>query len=275
MANYLIIRRSPNWRSYDLAETASFLRGLNTLGALNLNRPWPEDLITSFAAMWDDAMALTFSEFRARAREVTMDCALHTGARLLFVDQWLEDGEYASLTNILKPNDNIVFTDDDDWMSPETFRHVETSNGLVSFWNFIFTGHIESREHDLPVVGTNILKRPATDHLFTNNHAIKGELLSLVGLKICMEHYSMQKVFEDVRSETRHIDRYLSAANRGLCSSTTIQLNQSIISSPPDVRALAYRYQASIEDIVTDSDTDWIQPYLKQIQGLLHEALRA
>lgn len=274
MANFLVVRRSPNWRSYDLGETVGFLRRLNHIGAVNLERPWPETLIVEFAALWDEELSLSYAEFRARSKEIALDSALHTGARVIFLDQWEKDGGYPDLFALVRGGDNLVFTDDDDWLHPGVFDAVETSTGLGAYWNFVFTGHIESSEPGLAIAGKNILKRPATDHLFTNNYAVKGDLVRDIGVQSCIEHYVMQHSFDLLKDDFVRLDRYLSAANRGPCSSTSIQLNRPGLSSRADIRAYMERYSLAMEAIVTDADTDWIRPYVAQVQSLVRQALR-
>lgn len=274
MPNYVIVRRSPNWRSYDLGETINFLRRLNSIGAVNLDRPWPERLIVDFAALWDAEFQLPFPEFRARSKEIAIDSALHTGARVVFLDQWERDGGHGDLAALFAKGDNLAFTDDDDWLHPRLFEFLEASEGLGAYWNFIFTGLVESPEPGLAIAGKNILKRPATDHLFTNSYAVKGETALDIGIENCIEHYVMQRSFDRLKQGFTHIDRYLSAANRGPCSTTSIQLNRPNLAERSDVRAYMERYGASMDAIVTDGDTDWIRPYLSQMRSLVRQTLR-
>jgi hypothetical protein len=271
VANYLVVRQSPNWRRFDLNATKTFLRAIS----------WPEHIILNFADAWNAELSMSFLEFRARVKEIAIDNWLSVkDARCVFSDQWISAGN-AGFENILKPNDLVAFTDDDDWFNPcifEVLREFDLAGGFC--WDHVHFGLVEVDVPGQRLRDSVWQRRSATPPvLFTNNYAVSGAVIKRLGVPAVLEHYHAQDRVREGDILLVHAPMYLSASHKHPCSTTAIYLHRDslVLSAPevarPNVRSYVGRLRDQVSETVLDFESEWARPWIRQVEGLLDQVL--
>src|SRR5579885_1320342 len=102
--NYVVLRESPNWLAYNEQQSREFCRRF----AL------PEDTILEFISIWDAAFDVGYRRFRHVLKEISL-----ANFRRVRDSIFLEHADFRAGSS--KPDDLVVFVDDDDWLAPDLF----------------------------------------------------------------------------------------------------------------------------------------------------------
>jgi len=264
--NYVIMRQSPQWRAFDLDNTRRFLAKIN----------WPEDMIIEFASAWNASFSVSFLEFRARVKEISIDNFLSIDdSVLVFLSQHQGDSALKALEDAIPEDAIVLFSDDDDWFHPQIFRRIQNriwADGC--YWDHLFTGLIEVEIPAQNLRNVTLLRRKGEPMLFTNNYALTGAAVRRLGLKQVAEHYDTQTAIREQWLKIDPVEAYLSAANKHPCSSTAIYHNRTDPSIYRDLRTHIVRYYHTLKSIELDADSLWLKPSLDQMIALVGLVLR-
>ena len=218
MANLIVLRQSPDWRSFDIEATRLFCAKLDL----------PEDMIVEFAEIWDSQMALSFLEYRQAIKEIAMDGVRDCKDAVIIDYKTFEDSKP-------KDGDTIYFTDDDDWVSPNIFGAIN-SHGVKDLlvWGSVYVGQMyfntpQAKMED-PVVALRPLR---SDIVYTNNYALASSTVRRLGLKAVLAHEDAQVALNAGRVKANALDLYLTAANKHplLCDGDPLQHEIAVVSS--------------------------------------------
>src|SRR6516225_6315357 len=75
-ANYVVIRHSPDWLSFDSEASRAFCVKCNL----------PEALIIDFMALWDAAVAVDYRQFRFRVKEIAQQALVSVACAQIIGD---------------------------------------------------------------------------------------------------------------------------------------------------------------------------------------------
>lgn len=209
--NYVVLRRSPDWRTFDLQETRAFLRQFSGMA---------EDMIIRFAERWDAAFVVDFLGYRQAMKDLSLGLA-HEVQNATVLD-------HSSLaTTILADDDLLFFTDDDDWTAPFLFERLRAAGdpGDGWLWRSVFVGKLFSDTRYEKGGDPLVQERPASDVVYTNNYAVSGAAWQRLGPERLLEHYSAQQALDAGQFRPRRSDAFLTAANKHLCCTVAIECN--------------------------------------------------
>ncbi|MFD1951262.1 hypothetical protein ACFSGX_10855 [Sphingomonas arantia] len=199
MTNYVVLRASPDWATFDLEETRPFLR-LHKLD---------ENLVIDFARIWDATFRLSYRMVRARLKALTLVTieAVHD-ATVLRYD--------AFDAGAITAQDRIIFHDDDDWLAPHVFEELARLPQADGYrWGSIRIG----LDFDLTAPGAGILAlRPLSDIVYTNNYAVGGAAFLTRGREAMFEHSQAARAFAQPDMVVTDSSDYLSCAVKHPCS---------------------------------------------------------
>jgi hypothetical protein len=239
--NLIVLRRSPDWRSFDLNDSRRFCSSIGR----------PEDLVIRFAEQWKSSHRLDYRQFRHEVKQIAL-ASIATCRNATLVN--LGDIHVATLAD----NDLLYFTDDDDWVIPDLFailRAEQIEDGFL--WGSLWLG--------LRRLGESIfVKRDLDARVYTNNYCVAGGFVRRLGLAAVMEHFDAQNAFDANASRVRRLPRYLSCTNKHPCSTLMIEFGA------PGLAEVA----PLLADLRLDDESAWIAPYLARystIVDLAHE----
>src|SRR2546429_230354 len=108
--NYIVVRHSPDWLSFDIESSRIFLRSLGI----------KDSIVVDFAAIWDRTFAVDYRTFRQRIKDIsTRNYAAVADATVLdLADFERRRGGERDLT---------IFVDDDDWLHGDVFNLIRTA----------------------------------------------------------------------------------------------------------------------------------------------------
>ena len=115
--NYVVTRATPDWTHFDLNDTRAFCARFRL----------PETLIIDFAARWDAVMAMTFLEYRAAMKAISVGLIEEVrGASIVPVER---------IRKLAVQDDDILyFTDDDDWVRADIFDRLRAQAPSEQGW---------------------------------------------------------------------------------------------------------------------------------------------
>lgn len=197
MTNYIVLRDSPDWPSFDPETTRQYCRA----------RELPETTILDFIAIWNRVSRIDYRTFRHRLRQIALD-----NLRAVENATVVSHREFRDVA--LSPDDLAVFTDDDDWLAPDLFvmaRKSANDDGVV--WGSIRIGVIFTSGSRL--IPDTYFERPFTSRrLFTNNYAATSMALAKVGIDTLLEQSSAQAELDRGAFRPRLLVEYLSCTVR-------------------------------------------------------------
>ena len=257
--NYVILRRSPDWRTFDIQETRVFLRQFSGMA---------EDMIIRFAEVWDMALALDFLAYRHEMKALSLACAYAVKDAIVL--------GHAELANLIVDDDDLLFfTDDDDWTAPHLFQSLraygEAGDGWL--WRSIFVGKLFG---DTPYEKRGdpiVQERPASDVVYTNNYAVSGSAWKRLGPDRLLEHYWAQQVLDEGAIQLRRSDDYLTAANKHLCCTVAVNHNGQSPAYLSDLRGAVGQVVAEVEAFRPGERIDWITGPLARFALINRSAL--
>jgi hypothetical protein len=255
--NYIVLRDSPNWLSYNDQQSRDFC----TRFAL------PENTIMDFISIWDAALDVDYRHFR----HVIKDTAL-ASFRNVHESIFLERADFRALA--LEPDDLVVFVDDDDWLAPDLFIRLRDGPGGHdgAKWGSIRVGPIFSASPEIQAHGV-LFPRPIDQVLYTNNYTVTGRLLLRVGVERLFEHRDAQRQLDARAYRPETIPQYLSAANKHPCSTMAALFFLNFEPFRCDPRAVICRFADALAQSSLDQNTQWVAEPLRTLHSLVETAI--
>ncbi len=255
--NYIVLRNSPDWLSYDHDQSRSFCARF----AL------PENTIIDFMSIWDAALDIDYRHFRHALKNIAL-------ANFKEVHQsiFLENKEFQAID--LRPDDLVAFVDDDDWLSPELFIRLREVSSMTdgAKWGSIRVGPVFSQSPQTATHGV-FHTRPIDRVLYTNNYAATGRALMRLGVESLFEHDHAQQQFDAGQYRPETVAEYLSGANKHPCSTMTILFLLNFEPFRADPRAEIERLADALAQAAPEANMRWINDPIQHARGLVNAAL--
>ena len=259
MTNYIALRESPDWLTFDLEQSRAFLRGIG----------FQEDLVVRYAQEWRRVFGCDFRQFRHDVKLITLESIQACrNSTLISIN---------SVANLVKDEDLVLFVDDDDWVSPHLFETVQSqpTNHLDGFiWGSIFVGKFLSDLPDVPMGSPIIVKRRLDDTVYTNNYIVSGSLLISAGLRQVQEHFDAQTALCLGRFKPNRMASYLSCTNKHPGCTVFIKRNSSAIYAEDRLFDAMREYEEALNIAELDQETGWIGPYVQRLRDVVRTLRR-
>ena len=253
--NLVVLRRSPHWPTFDLEDTRAFC------AAIGLR----DTLILDFAARWNAVCAVDFLTYRHEMKSIAVSTMRAVrGASF----QTIETLDIADLAD----EDQVFFSDDDDWAAPHLFEQFSEPAGDGWMWRSAFLGKLFADTPLEKAGGPVLQKRPASNIVYTNNYVVSGEALKRIGADVMLEHYHAQAAINDGRYRPRRSEDFLSVANKHLACTVFINVNMGAPDFVADMRAGVARYADELSEIRLDGDLAWMAHPLARLIALNRQA---
>ena len=255
--NYIVLRNSPDWLSYDHDQSRSFCARF----AL------PENTIIDFMSIWDAALDIDYCHFRHALKKISF-----ANFKEVHRSIFLENREFRAID--LRPDDLVAFVDDDDWLSPELFIRLRDVSRMTdgAKWGSIRVGPVFSQSPQTTTHGV-FHARPIDRVLYTNNYAATGRALMRLGMESLFEHNHAQQQFDGGRYRPETVPEYLSGANKHPCSTMAILFLLNFEPFRADPRAEIARFAEALAQAVPQANMRWINDPIQHARGLLNAAL--
>jgi hypothetical protein len=256
-SNTIVLRRSPDWTSFDLEGTRAFCANLG----------FPESIIIDFARLWDASMRLNYREYRQQIKNLALDNAAKC-----------EDAHILNYDNYLKRDRNFddwyYFTDDDDWISPTAFSALKSLPCETAIWGSIYIGRLYTDSETAKAADQVVTFRNIDPAIFyTNNYSLKGSILQRLGNGRLVEHYDAQTTYDEKNLSPHKIDLHLSAANKHPCCTMAIIYNMRSEKYRNHVRSALEEFTDDLEAAADDLDGVWAIRNIRQFIKLNRDAL--
>lgn len=256
--NYIVLRRSPDWPTFDLNETRAFC---NAAGVR-------EDLVIGFAAAWDSVLGLDYRSYRQRQKEISLRTA-YACLDAIVVDHARFDPESC------RDDDLIYFTDDDDWVSPSLFQTLrrEALQADLVLWGSIFVGKLTAATPYETPASPVVSRRKFSRVVYTNNYAVTGSTLKRLGYDALLEHYQAQRTVDLEQVTTTLVERHLTAANKHPCCTVCIEYNTRSLQLPSGLPGYLAGF---VEDLTAARDAEherWLRDCLDGLIAVTRDAL--
>lgn len=247
--NYIVLRASPDWLNFNLEDSRPFCRKVGL----------PDDLIVRLASLWQQTLGVDLRRFRHDMKQIALAsiAGCQTG----------ELRELADLPARAADDDLFYFTDDDDWVAPHLFEALRAnfSGGDGFLWKSLAVAKLLNS--DAPF----LQKRRFDDIIYTNNYAVTGRALKLLGVPAVFEHYAAQTRFDGGDLKLDKIPEYLTCTNKHPCSAVWAQFNLEL--AQPDFRSVIAGLLDEIRKTRLDDESRWISPYLDLLEDVVARAM--
>jgi hypothetical protein len=255
--NYVVLRNSPNWLSYDDQQSREFCARFEL----------PENTILDFISIWDAALDVDYRHFR----HVMKDTAV-ANFRQVHGSIFLEHADFRAI--MPEPDDLVVFVDDDDWLAPDLFKCLRDASGNDdgAKWGSIRVGPVFSHSPATQTHGV-LYARPLDQVLYTNNYAITGRALMRVGVEQLFEHRDAQRQFDVGAYSPKTVPQYLSAANKHPCSTMAALFFLDFEPFRRDPRAEISRFADALAQSSSEPNTPWIAEPVRKLHRLVDAAV--
>jgi hypothetical protein len=268
-ANYIVIRHSPDWLSFDPEASRAFCVRCNL----------PEALIIDFMALWDAAIAVDYRQFRFRIKEIARQNLASVEHARIISDA---DLRALALEGKVVRDALVVFVDDDDWLAPHLFARLRefasVGAGVDGFrWGSVRLGR-DFNQGPLAGADANFALHPTLTlrpidqrAIHTNNYAVSGAALGRLGIDAVCEHFDASGL--DVgRFAPTTVAQYLSCANKHPASTWAAYLLLGSGEFRRDLRADIRRWAEGVMAVPLPVDLAWMAPPRDQLAALLADA---
>lgn len=255
--NYIVLRNSPDWLSYDRDQSRSFCARF----AL------PENTIVDFMSIWDAALDIDYRHFRQAVKNIAL-----ANFKEVRESIFLGIEEFRAIE--LRPDDLVAFVDDDDWLSPELFIRLRAVSGATdgAKWGSIRVGPVFSQSPQAATHGV-FYARPIDQVLYTNNYAAAGRAIMRLGVDSLFEHSAAQQQLDARKYTPVTVAEYLSCAHKHPCSTMTILFLLSFEPFRLDPRAEIERFAEELMQAAPEENMRWINDPLQHARRLVNAAL--
>ena len=268
-ANYVVIRHSPDWLSFDPEASRAFCVKCNL----------PEALIIDFMALWDAAVAVDYRQFRFRVKEIAQQNLASVEHAQIISDA---DLRAMALAGKVACDALVVFVDDDDWLAPHLFARLRqftsVGAGVDGFrWGSVRLGR-DFTQGPLPGADANFALHPTLTlrpidqkAIHTNNYAVSGGALERLGIDAVCEHFHADGL-DAGRFALATVAQYLSCANKHPASTWAAYLLYGSEEFRRDLRADIRRWAEGVMTVALPVDLAWMAPPRDQLAALLADA---
>lgn len=250
MRDLIVLRPSPDWPRFDLAESRAFLAGVG----------FDPNLVMDFAGIWDRTFTRDYRWVREAVKQLSLrSYRAVAGAELVLL------AEFDPAT--CEAEDRILFADDDDWLAPELFAQLPRAEHDGYRWGSLRVG----LDFDPTAPGAQACaRRPLGDIVYTNNYALSGRGLNHAGLGAVDEHTRAQQVFRQASFHVHDSARYLSCAVKHPCSTVAVRAEMGAGFREAPVEALDRFWQA-LAAATAPLEGAWLAPYLDGLRAVFSE----
>lgn len=251
--NFLILRASPDWLSFDLECSRQFLKSF----AL------PETLIIDFAALWNRHFKVDYCGVRAQLKELALQTYNEVRhATLIRHEEWQETTESDGW---------VAFVDDDDWMSPRLFESLPApaAADAGARWGSLRLGRVFAQDgYAVPI----IQHRPLDRILYTNNYAVTMQAIHRRGRAAFFGHDAAQKSFDEPDFDITTAENYLSCAVKHPCCTMSVNYLMSRGSFRSDPRREMAHFMDSLNAASVDGIEEWLRRPFARFREVLRDA---
>ncbi|MEL6666913.1 MAG: hypothetical protein AAFQ24_12315 [Pseudomonadota bacterium] len=246
MADYVFLRSSPNWATFDLEDSREFMRRSSL----------PEDAIIKFAARWQKQFGQRYQSYREEMKSISLKSIADTNVQVIDGSEGIQ----------FEDDDLIYFTDDDDWVAPKLFRRLrelpKSEDGYV--WRSVYTGWLLVDTPHEPGGAPSLRLRPVNEKIYTNNYAVTGHAINRLGLERLFEHYHAKRVYDAKQWVPHRCDEFLSVANKHPCCTVLVVFNSRVDGYLENLRDPLREFIDDLKSQQIDPKAQWIEPYLQR-----------
>ena len=183
-SNFIVVRHSPDWLSFDPESSRAFCAPQNL----------PEMLVIEFMAVWNAGVAVDYRQFRFRIKEIAQQTLASVERAEIISDAALRA---LALAGKVPPDALVVFVDDDDWLAPHLFSRLRefasVGAGVDGFrWGLVRLGrdryNLDDADAGFALHPTVILRPIDEEGIYTNGYAVSGAALGRLGVDAVCEH---------------------------------------------------------------------------------------
>lgn len=266
--NVIVERQSADWGSQAFNATEA-----SAVIARSLRGGMPDELefgayTLTLHALWDRCFAISFASCRLFLKEV----AHETWQKVNGCDAIFSEQEHEIVSaSVFGGSGWVLFTDDDDWYSPEVFERIADafapSSAHCILWNRMrFNGAMSTT----PIVPTDQFPL----WVYTNNYSVRANLFAArTSVSGVMQHGLANQMVEQKTWEISVLPYAgLSVTNKSPCSWNS--LNQAATSQEPakHLVGLVEKYAYSSFELAVGSR--WAIPYVRACQTYFRDVLR-
>jgi hypothetical protein len=268
-SNYIVVRHSPDWLSFDPESSRAFCLKLGM----------PETQVIDFVSLWDNSVGIDYRQFRFRVKQIAQqNLAKVEGGRII------DDAEFhaLALAGKVPPDALAVFVDDDDWLAPDLFvrlRVLRTAGGDGFRWGSVRLGRDFNLSLDananFELQPTLTLRPIDQSSIYTNNYAVSGIVVRRLGVEAICEAFGASTQLHRGGFAPHTVAQYLSCTNKHPASTVAAYLLLDSEDFRRDPRADIRRWAEGVMNAPLPVDLAWIAAPRKQLTTLLVKAARA
>jgi hypothetical protein len=267
--NFVVVRHSPDWLSFDPETSRAFCVKLNV----------PETLIIDFMAFWNAAVAVDYRQFRFRLKEIAQQTLVSVEHAQVISDA---DLRALALAGRVPPDALVAFVDDDDWLAPHLFARLRefawVATGGDGFrWGVVRLGRdLYTLDPDANfALHPTVTLRPIDQTIYTNSYALRGIALERLGVDAVCEHIDAQAQYDAGRFAPATVAEYLSCTNKHPASTMAAHHLLGSEEFRRDLRADIRRWVEGVMAVPLPVDLAWMEAPRDQLAALLTDAARS
>jgi hypothetical protein len=267
--NFIVVRHSPDWSSFDPESSRAFCVKLNL----------PETLIIDFMTFWNAAVAIDYRQFRFRIKEIAQQTLIGVEYAQIISDA---DLRVLALAGKVPPDALVAFVDDDDWLAPHLFarlREFAPAGAVVDGfrWGVVRLGRdLYTLDADANfALHPTVTLRPIDQTIYTNSYAVRGIALERLGVEAVCEHIDAQAQYDAGRFAPATVAEYLACTNKHPASTMAAHHLLGSKDFRRDLRADIRRWVEGVMAAPLPVDLAWMEAPRDQLAALLTDAARA
>jgi hypothetical protein len=268
--NFIVVRHSPDWLSFDPESSRAFC----------VKSGAPETLIIDFMAIWNAAVAVDYRQFRFRIKEIAQQTLISVEHAQVISDA---DLRALALAGKVPPDAFIVFVDDDDWLAPHLFARLRefasVGAGLDGFrWGMVRLGrdlYTSDADANFALHPTVTLRPIDQKTIYTNNYAVRGIALERLGVDAVCECLDAQAQYNTGRFAPATVAEYLSCTTKHPASTMAAHHLLGSEGFRCDLRADIRRWAEGVMAVPLPIDLAWMEVPRDQLAALLTDAARS
>jgi hypothetical protein len=268
--NFIVVRHSPDWLSFDPEASRAFCVKCNL----------PEPLIIDFMAVWNAAVAIDYRQFRFRMKEIAQQTLVSVEHAQIISDAALRA---LALAGKVPPDALVVFVDDDDWLSPHLFVRLREFHSVGAGVDGFIWGSVRlGRDGYTLDADANFALRPTVTlqpveqmRIYTNNYAVSGVALGRLGVDAVCEHFDARAQYDAGCFVPDIVAQYLSCNNKHPASTMAAHALLGSEDFRRDPRTDIGRWAEGVMAAPLPVDLAWMAAPRDQLAALLAGAARS
>jgi len=265
--NFIVVRHSPDWLSFDPETSRAFCIKLNL----------PETLIIDFIAVWDAEVAVDYRRFRFRIKEIARQTLVNVEHARIISDDVLRA---SALAGKVPPDALVVFVDDDDWLAPHLFARLREFSsvgaGVDGFrWGSVRLGrpgYTLDADANFASRPTVTLRQIDQRTIYTNGYAVNGTALRRLGVDALCECFDANAQYDAGRFAPATVAEYLSCANKHPAHTMAARALLGSEEYRRGLRTDIKRWAESIMAVPLPVDLPWMATPRDELVALLADA---